>query len=48
MYAIHRLLWDIRRDARVKTRYAADAATVLDEYGIEGDFRVFMETLYYK
>ena len=48
MYAIHRLLWDIRRDARVKTRYAADAATVLDEYGIEGDFRTFMETLDFK
>lgn len=48
MYAIHRLLWDIRRDSRVKTRYTADAATVLDEYGIEGDFRTFMETLDFK
>lgn len=48
MYAIHSLLWDIRRDARVKDRYAADASAVLDEYGIDGDFRTYMETLDFK
>jgi hypothetical protein len=48
MYAIHSLLWDIRRDPQVKAAYFADSGSVLDQYGIEGDFRVFMETLDFK
>ncbi|MFI7643937.1 hypothetical protein [Nonomuraea sp. NPDC049400] len=48
MYKLHKLLWDIRRDAPTKERYLADADAVLDDYGIDGDFRGFMRDLDFK
>lgn len=48
MYAIHSLLWDIRRDPQVKVAYFADSGAVLDQYGIDDEFRTFMGTLDFK
>ena len=48
MYALHKLLWDIRRDATTKERFMADAAAVLDAYGIDGEWRVLMTNLDFK
>lgn len=48
MYALHKLLWDIRRDGDLKARYLEDADAVLDEYGIEGEWRQDMKTLDFK
>ena len=45
MYAIHRLLWDIRRHPDVKRRYLAGPDAVLDEYGVDGDLRRWMKAL---
>jgi hypothetical protein len=48
VYALHKLLWDIRRDATTKARFMADASAVLDAYGIDGEWRVLMTTLDFK
>jgi hypothetical protein len=48
VYALHKLLWDIRRDGALKARYLEDADAVLDEYGIEGEWRHYMKTLDFK
>ena len=48
MYELHQLLWDIRRHPEVKQRYQSSADAVLDEYGIHGDFRRWMEALDFK
>lgn len=48
MYALHKLLWDVRRYAATKDRYLADPDAVLDAYGVEGDLRVFMRALDFK
>jgi hypothetical protein len=48
MYELHKLLWDIRRDAALKQRYLADPDAVLDDYRIDGDFRGFMRALDFK
>jgi hypothetical protein len=48
MYELHKLLWDIRRDAPTKQRYLTDPDAVLDAYDIDGDFRGFMRTLDFK
>ncbi len=42
VYAVHKLLWDIRRDASIKERYQAAPAAVLDEYGIDGEWSQMM------
>ena len=39
VYALHKMLWDIRRDTMLKARYLEDPDAVLDEYGIEGEWR---------
>lgn len=45
MYELHRLLWEIRKDAATKERYLADPDSVLDDYRIEGDLRGLMRSL---
>jgi hypothetical protein len=39
MYGVHKLLWDIRRDDTLKQRYQHNPGHVLDEYGIDGEWR---------
>jgi len=48
MYSLHKLLWDIRKDPQLKNRYLQDPDAVLDEYGIEGEFRGYMKRLDFK
>jgi hypothetical protein len=48
MYSLHKLLWDIRRDAAVKDAYMADGGQVLDSYGVSGDLRSMMQRLDFK
>ena len=48
MYELHKLLWDIRRDAATKERYLTDPDAVLDDYRLEGDLRRSMRTLDFK
>ncbi|WP_366076980.1 hypothetical protein [uncultured Aeromicrobium sp.] len=48
MYSVHKLLWDIRRDPSVKDRYMRDSGKVLDEYGIEDEFRTHLQQLDFK
>lgn len=39
MYGVHKLLWDLRRDNALMSRYRRNPDAVLDEYGIDGDWR---------
>ncbi|MEU6661974.1 hypothetical protein [Streptomyces sp. NPDC046821] len=48
MYAIHQLLWDIRRKPDVKAAYQADPDATLDSYGIAGEHRQWMKDLDFK
>ena len=48
MYSLHMLLWQIRRDPALKTRYLADPDSVLDEFGLDGELRSFMRNLDFK
>lgn len=48
MYALHKLLWDVRRDVSTKDRFMTDSAAVLDEYGIHGEWRELMTNLDFK
>ena len=48
MYSLHKLLWDIRRNAAVKAAYMADGDQVLDSYGVSGDLRSMMQRLDFK
>ena len=48
MYSLHKLLWDIRRNATVKDAYMADGNRVLDSYGVRGDLRSMMQRLDFK
>ncbi|MEV6850571.1 hypothetical protein [Actinoplanes sp. NPDC051411] len=48
MYAVHRLLWDIRRNPEVKGRFRSDPDTVLDDYAIDGEYRTWMRNLDFK
>lgn len=48
MYALHKLLWDIRRDAATKDKFMTDSAAVLDEYDIHGEWRELMTNLDFK
>jgi len=42
------LLWDIRRDQSVEASYKTNPDVVLDEYGIDGDWRGWMKGLDFK
>ena len=48
VYSLHKLLWEIRRNAVLKDRYLADPDSVLDEFGVEGELRGFMKRLDFK
>jgi hypothetical protein len=48
VYALHKLLWDIRRDAATKDKFMTDSAAVLDEYDIHGEWRELMTNLDFK
>ena len=45
MYSVHKLLFDIRRDVEVGRRYQDNPDAVLDEYGVQGEFRDHMRNL---
>jgi hypothetical protein len=48
VYSLHKLLWDIRRDRALKERYLQTPDAVLDDYGIEGEWRDYMTSLDFK
>lgn len=48
MYALHKLLFDIRRDAAVTSQYLEDPDAVLDQYGIQDEWRQYMRSLDFK
>jgi hypothetical protein len=48
VYNLHKLLWDIRRDTALKDRYLLEPDAVLDDYGIDGEWRGFMRDLDFK
>lgn len=45
MYAVHKLLWDVRRDPATARRFHDTPDEVLDEYSITGEERESMRTL---
>lgn len=45
MYAVHKLLWDVRRQPSLAQRFRAEPDAVLDEYGVTGKERQEMRTL---
>jgi hypothetical protein len=45
MYAVQKLLWDIRRNPSLALRFQGEPDRVLDEYSISGDQREAMRTL---
>lgn len=48
MYNLHKLLWDIRRDATLAERFRNDPLPILEEYGVDGESRNAMLTLDFK
>lgn len=48
MFALQKLLWDIRKDLALAERYRAEPDPVLDEYGIEGEERTAMKSFDFK
>lgn len=48
MYALHKLLWDIRHDRQLEERYLTESESVLDNYGIQGEWRHYMQDLDFK
>lgn len=48
VYSLHKLLWEIRRDPALKSRYLADPDAVLDEYGVTGELRAAMRAFDFK
>jgi Aromatic-ring-opening dioxygenase LigAB, LigA subunit len=45
MYAVHKLLWDVRREPAVAARFRADPDALLDDYGLTGEERDAMRSL---
>lgn len=45
MYALQRLLWDVRKRPALAERFRADPDGVLDEYHVDGKERVAMASL---
>lgn len=45
MYAMQKLLWDVRRQPSLAQRFLAEPDAVLDEYGLAGAAREAMRTL---
>lgn len=48
MYTVHKLLWELRRDEALKERFQQDPDAVLDEHGIEGEWRQLVRALDFK
>src|SRR5207237_4469024 len=48
LFELQRLLWDIRKDVELATRFHEEPDAVLDSYGIEGTEREAMRTLDFK
>ncbi|MGH9110345.1 MAG: hypothetical protein ACRDY3_12975 [Acidimicrobiales bacterium] len=48
MYELQQLLWDIRKDKGLASRFRKDPDEVLDQYGISGEGREAMRTLDFK
>jgi len=48
MYALQKLLWDVRRQPATASRYGEDPDEVLDEYGIVGPQRAAMKAFDFK
>lgn len=48
MYGLHKLLWDIRHDVHLKERFLTSSEAVLEQYGIEGEWRQYMRELDFK
>jgi hypothetical protein len=45
MYAVHKLLWDVRREPALADRFRADPDALLDDYGLTGEERNAMRSL---
>jgi hypothetical protein len=45
MYAMQKLLWDVRRDPSVAQRFRSDPESVLDDYEIAGPLRTALREL---
>jgi len=45
MYAVHKLLWDIRREPALADRFRSDPDALLDDYGLTGRERDAMRGL---
>jgi hypothetical protein len=45
MYAVHKLLWDVRREPALADRFRADPDALLDDYGLTGEDRAAMRSL---
>ncbi|MFG3603782.1 hypothetical protein [Micromonospora chersina] len=48
MFQLQQMLWDIRKDIALATRFQNEPDVVLDSYGIEGVERDAMRTLDFK
>lgn len=48
MYGLHKLLWDIRHDVHLKDQFLTDPDVILDQYGINGEWRKYMHDLDFK
>ncbi|MGC5021429.1 hypothetical protein [Micromonospora sp. DT47] len=48
MFQLQQMLWDIRKDIALATRFQNEPDAVLDSYGIEGVERDAMRTLDFK
>lgn len=48
MFALHKLLWDIRNVPHINARFKDDPKAVLDEYGIEEPDRTSLLNLDFK
>jgi hypothetical protein len=45
MYAVQKLLWDVRREPAVADRFRAEPDALLDDYGLTGEERDAMRSL---
>jgi hypothetical protein len=43
MYQVQRLLWDVRKDPEISSRFLADPERVLDDYGVHGQDRIDLQ-----
>jgi hypothetical protein len=48
MYALQKLLWDMRHDADVVGRFRSDPVSLFDSYGVEAAEREALQSLDFK